>query len=271
MIDLMEALARFDKDLVKSVDITIEPVLLLENVEAGSIKSWFISVLHSADDSALASGDWKRIVGTYAVKGKYALLKKLEGAESVTDPKLLEEIQAELLLEAENTNVRGLPGYAPMSRTRLAAHIADVTASLEYLEMGDSATYESRGEAPVPFNPSLRIDEGEMTELLAIRRVSNDNELILKVKKPDFLGSSMWEFRYDGHPIEAKILDVGWLDRFHEDGAGLLPGGALRAIVRIEVAYDDQNESLPPRYTVLKVEEVLPPPQQKEQQQLGLQ
>jgi hypothetical protein len=60
MIDLMEALARFDKDLVRSIDVSIEPVLLLEDVEAGSIKSWFISVLRSSDDTALRSGDWKR-------------------------------------------------------------------------------------------------------------------------------------------------------------------------------------------------------------------
>jgi hypothetical protein len=271
MIDLMEALGRFDRDLVRSIDVTIEPILLLEDVEAGSIKSWFISALKSSDDTALKSGDWKKIVGDYAVKGKYALLKRLDGATSVTDPKLLEGIQAELLIEAEKTNVRSLPGYAPMSRTRLAAHIADVTASLEYLDDGDSATYEGRKEQPVPFNQSLRVDEGELTELLAIRTMINDNELILKIKKPDFLGSSKWEFRYDGHAIEAKIQDYEWLDRFREDGAGVRPGGALRAMVRVEVAYDDENESLPPKYTILKVVEVLPPPHQIEPQQLRLQ
>ena len=71
----------------------------------------------------------------------------------------------------------------------------------------------------------------------------------------------MWEFHYDGHTIEARIQDTGWLAKFHGDGAGLRPGGALRAIVRVEVAYDDQNESLPPKYTVLEVLEVIPPPQ----------
>jgi len=265
MIDLMESLARFDRDLVRSVDVTIEPVLLLEDVEASSIKSWFISVLRSTDDTALKSGDWKKIVGEYTVKAKYSLLKKLEGATSVTDPKLLEDIQSELLSAAEQTNVRGLPGYAPISRTRLAAHIADVTSSLEYLDGGDSATYESRDEKPIAFNQSLRINEAEMTELLSIRTMSNNNEMILKVKKPDYLGSSMWEFHYDGHAIEAKIQDSKWLDSFHADGASLRPGGALRAMVRIEVAYDDQNESLPPKYTVLEVYEVIPPPQQNEQ------
>lgn len=65
MVSLTEALASFDRDLVKSVDANIEPALLLENVEAGSIKAWFIDVLESADDTALASGDWKKVVGAY--------------------------------------------------------------------------------------------------------------------------------------------------------------------------------------------------------------
>jgi hypothetical protein len=265
MVSLIEALGRFDRDLVKSVDFTIEPVLLLENVEAGSIRSWFISILRSSDDAALSSGDWKRVVGEYTVKGKYALLRMLGSAQSVTDQNLLEQIQSQLLLEAENTNVRGLPGYAPMSRTRLAAHIADVTASLEYLGEGDSATYQSRIEPPVPFNRSLRVNDAEMTELLSIRTVINNNELILKVKKPDYLGSSKWEFHYDGRTIEARIQHAEWLARFHDDGAGLRPGGALRANVRVEIAYDEQNESLPPKYTVLEVLEVIPPPPHREQ------
>jgi len=266
MVDLVEALARFDRDLMQSIDVTIEPVLFLEDVETGSIKSWFVTALRSSDDSALRSGDWKKILGDYAVKAKYALIKRLDGADSVTDPKLLEDLQAELLAEAEQTNVRGLPGYAPMSRTRLASHIADVTASLEYLDAGDSATFEGRDDQPVSFNPRLRIDDGELTELLAIRSLANDSELILKIKKPDLLGSSKWEFRYEGRTIEAKILDTVWLARFREDGAGVRPGAALRAMVRVEVAYDDQNESLPSDYTILKVLEVLLPPPAKTEQ-----
>lgn len=265
MVDLVEAFARFDRDLLKSIDVTIEPVLLLENVESGSIKSWFISLLRSSDDSALKSGDWKRVVGEYAVKGKYALIKMLEGAQSITDPNLLDAIQAELLLEAKRTDIRGLSGYVPMSRTRLAAHIVDLTASLGYLDEQDSATFESRAERPIPFNRMLRINESEMTQLLAVRTLTNVSELILKVKKPNYLGSSMWEFHYDGHSIEARIQDANWLEKFHNGGAGLLPRGALRASVRVEVSYDDQSESLPPKYTILEVLEVIPPPPHREQ------
>ena len=89
--------------------------------------------------------------------------------------------------------------------------------------------------------------------------------MILKVKKPDFLGNSMWEFNHEGHPISASILDQGWLADFREHGLGVRPGVALRALVRVEASYDDDSEALPARYAVLKVYEVIPPKPPSEQ------
>ena len=257
MVKLMDALGRFDRDLVKCVDVSIEPLLLLEDVEAGSIKSWVASVLRSTDDTAFRSGDWKKVVGDYLVKGKYILLQKLDGVDNITQPHLLESIQSELLLEAERTDVRGLPGYTPMSRTALAAHIADITSSMEYLQDGDLVTFESRDGAPVVLNSNLRVDTEELSELLASRTVTNRDEMVLKVKKPDFIGDSMWDFQFAGHGIAAKIMDDEWLTKFRRDGLGVRPGSALRALVEVEIAYDEDNEALPPKYTVLKVIEVL--------------
>ena len=146
-----------------------------------------------------------------------------------------------------------------MSRTRIAAHIADVTVALKYLNEGDIASYESRDGNPISFNPRVRVDPTEISELLAAKTISNDVELILKVKKPDFLGNSMWEFNHDGHPVNASSLDQEWLVEFHDHGLGVRPGVALRALVRVERSYDDENESLSGRYSVLKVLEVIPP------------
>jgi hypothetical protein len=269
MVALMDALARLDRDLVKSVDVSIEPLLLLEDVEAGSIKSWVATILRSTDDSALKSGDWKKVVGEYLVKAKYVVLEKLEGKQTIIEPGLLETIQKDLLLEAERTEVRGLPGYIQMSRTALAAHIADITLSMEYLQDGDAVTYESRDGLPVTLNGKLRVDSEELTELLASRIVKNKDEMILKVKKPDFIGASKWEFQHSGHVIEAKILDEKWLAIFRRDGLGVRPGSALRAVVEVEVAYDEDNEALPPKYTVIEVLDVLPPSTGGVQLQLG--
>lgn len=246
-------------DLAKSFDTTIEPQLFLEDVETGSIKAWIAEVLHSTDDDALKSGDWKKVLGTYLVKAKYLVLNRLEGAPTITQPHLLETIQNELMDETVQSGLGLLVGYTPLSRSQLAAHIADITTSLEPLRPGDTATFESVEGNPIAFNPQLRVDADEIQELLSARIVNNETEMILKVKKPDFLGASMWEFHFEGRTIQASILDAGWLDLFRRDGLGVRPGVALRALVKVQAAYDAENEALPAKYTILKVYEVIPP------------
>jgi hypothetical protein len=268
MVDMLDALASFDRDLVKGIDASIEARLLLEDVESGSIKSWVLTVLESTDDNALRSGDWKKIVGSYVVKGKYIVIEWLKGAKKITEPGLLDSIQQELLRAAEQTEVRGLPGYTPMPRLALAAHIIQITLAMSHLQSGDVITYESRDGAPIELNPILEAGGEELTSLLMSRSVKNTTEMTLKVKKPDFIGHSMWEFHYDGHVVDARILDEEWLIKFQKEGLGVRPGSSLRAVVEIELLFDDGDKAVFERYSLLQVLEVIPPSPSSAQLQL---
>jgi len=73
------------------------------------------------------------------------------------------------------------------------------------------------------------------------------------VKKPDYLGNSMWEFRLDDHPIEAKILDEAWLERFRRGHVPLRPGDALDADVRSELFRGFEGNVVVTRYFVQRV------------------
>ena len=103
------------------------------------------------------------------------------------------------------------------------------------------------------------MNEEELNELLAARTITSDSELILKVKKPDFLGASMWEFHFEGHTINAGVLDESWLEDFRQDGLGVRPGAALRALVSVHASYTEENDKLPLHYSIIKVFEVIPP------------
>jgi len=62
---LIDAFEVLDKALVESVDVTISPLMVLEDIESGSIKVWLKNILTRADDEALKTGDWKMLVGHY--------------------------------------------------------------------------------------------------------------------------------------------------------------------------------------------------------------
>lgn len=82
-------------------------------------------------------------------------------------------------------------------------------------------------------------------------------EMILPVKKPDYLGSSQWELRHGKRNIYARIEDEAWLRRFQSRQEDVRPGDALRSIVQIEYNYGFDNELISERFTVLEVLEVL--------------
>src|SRR2546421_496258 len=83
MSDLIEALQSVDSTLAESLAIKLEPVLLLEDIEAGSIKAWLAQKIESVDDQALKSGDYKKVIGSYLVKGKYLVVDFLRGKTEI--------------------------------------------------------------------------------------------------------------------------------------------------------------------------------------------
>jgi len=82
----------------------------------------------------------------------------------------------------------------------------------------------------------------------------------VKVKKPDYLGTSKWIFKHSGHPIDAKILDKEWLDQFQTKTVSVQPGDSLRAVVREETLYGYDNEIVGTNYEIVKVIAVIEAP-----------
>ncbi len=56
----------------------IETEILLEDIEAGSIKVWLRNALHAVEDEALKTLDWKPAVGKYLVRAKYAVIRWID-------------------------------------------------------------------------------------------------------------------------------------------------------------------------------------------------
>ena len=78
MSELIDSFQEIDRKLVTSIDVNIEQILLLEDIEAGSIRVWLRSVLKLIPDDAAYNLDWKPIVGQYLVRAKKAMVDFLE-------------------------------------------------------------------------------------------------------------------------------------------------------------------------------------------------
>ena len=256
MSELIETFEAFDVALVQSIDAKIEPVTIIEDIEAGSIKAWLKTILKAVDDDALKNIDWKPAVGKYLVKAKYLILNFTENKTQIVNREEINNLEIQLLQSAEETDVKRFPSYAPVQTHRLLQNLEKLTGALSNLNPEDKAIYitsdcEQRMNADFNFVPE------DIEELLTQETLESTSEMILKVKKPDYLGESQWEFRHETHPILARILDIEWLNNFQARNYDIRPGDALRVVLKIKTNYGYDKEVVGIHYEIISVKDVI--------------
>lgn len=252
MSELIEAFQEIDLDLVQSIDPKIEPIAIIEDVEAGSIRAWLKIVLKEIEDEALKKLDWKPQVGKYLVKAKYFLINYLEGKSSITTKEEIDQIETGLFALAEETEVRKFPAYTKINRKRLLMGLGKISSATKHLNEKDKAIFITADSETV-INAEFDIVPEKLDELITKETIEHTSELILKIKKPDYLGISQWEFRHGRQPINAKVSDFSWLNNFRARKYDVRPGDALRAKVKTTVIYDYDNELIDTDYEIVEV------------------
>ena len=254
----IEACERLDAALIRSIHSDIETIVVLEDIEAASLKTVLRNILNIADDTALKSGNWKKVIGNYLVQAKYAMLrwtntetKLLTGPDLATLGMKIKQIAAE-------TEALHIPSYTPPTPHTLITGIKDFEHVKDHLAAEDRAAMILPSGEQADFNLGIRHNI-ENLEALAVREtaIHRADAMVLIVKKPDYLGESMWEVRHGTQSRFARIEDREWLKQFQSRGVDVRPGDALRCHVRVETEYGYDNEVITERITVEKVEAVL--------------
>lgn len=253
--NLVESLQSADLLLARSVDSKIKPVLLLEKIDSGSVKIWMKQFLQAVDDEALKNLDWKPAVGKYLVQGKHRLINYLGQGEGLKDSESLHSLSENLHKLAEETDVRRLPGYRPASPSDLAQKLQAINNAATDLEDGGISIESDEGSDA--FTPKAIITPEQLTEILSGESITNEVEKILIVRRPDFLGDAMWEFRHEKKSFSAKIVDEKWVEEFRNREHVISPGDALRVMVLETFTYGKDGDVIAESRVISEVKGVL--------------
>jgi len=255
---LIQTFQKIDENLVGSISSKISPVLLLEDVESGSIKLWLAQFIRSISDDGIKDLSWKKVVGGYLVKAKYLLVNFLEGKTTISNKNEIMKLNNDLLALAEETEIMHIPNYQRMEPQELIHSLSSIVKAVQPLNRKDNVYFKMKSGDTTKFNLDFNIIPDEIEDLFIKERISNKIRLILKVKKPDYLGDSMWEFIYEGKSIVAKILDDEWKESFQNREVDVRPGDSLRVQTEETINYGYNNEVISRKFNIIKVLEVLP-------------
>ena len=259
MASLIEVFEQFDKDLVKHIDNKIETVLILEDIQKGSLKTILANALRKIPDDSIKDLDYKKIIGHYLLKAKYIVLNALDGKTLLTDGTEIDYIEMELKKTANEIEIDKIPTYVPINKKTIIKNIDNINKSLDILSDTDKVSYQSEfGNAS--FNLELEIDVESMEDLITEEEIVSNSKMILKVKKPDYLGDSKWSFKHGTGTISAKITDLEWLKEFQNRKIDVRPQDSLVCLVKITVKYDYNYELISTSHEVTKVIKINPRP-----------
>jgi|GEM_PF-416701 len=265
MSDLIEALQSLDSTLIEPLNIKLEPVLLLEDIETSSIKAWIAqkvkTTLESVDDDALASGDYKKVIANYLVRGKRSAVHFLANKTEISSGKDIEPLENELFQLGEEAYISQLlPHHQAVSRQRLLNDINKINTALSPLTDKDKAIFIDQDGNSENFNLTLSVAPETINEILTREVITSPLlTMILKIKRPDLLGDAQWEFRFDNKPFFAKIVDEGWLTKYRNGEEPLAPGDALKGEVETSVRYGFEGEVIEQHHTIATVLEIIRP------------
>lgn len=250
---LVESLDRLDHVLLSSVNTSLEPVSVLNDIEKSSLKLLLARALRSLPDEHLHNPDWKKWLGALLVKGKHVLLNRIDSDA----PEIMRGIE---LLTDDYKHAPGLVGYEPPRITDVQDALDSVAKArarfprqqvLIQTELGDIELPESLPPpSPVPLDPDK------------CTYVVNKGREFFKIKQPDMLGHSQWSVLRNGRAVRVDILHKAWLDSYQSRGASILPGDSLECVFEETITYDDQQNEIDRRLAVIEVLSVVSPPQQ---------
>lgn len=255
-MDMVRALDGLDAVLLSSINTSLEPVSVLNDVQHSSLKILLARVLKQVPDDLVSTLDWKSWVGGILVKGKYLLLQRLDADA----PEIQNTIDR--LADDYNSVPSGMltGGYAP-------PQVSDVMDALDAVSRarntmaGHAVTVEtSMGDVSLPDSSSL---DAVASVVEQIHEITNSGVEYFKVKSPDMIGNSQWVVHRNRRAVRIEILHRSWLDAYHRREISILPGDSLKCKFEEKVLYDQNDTEIERHLSVIEVLEVTRPPKQQ--------
>ena len=254
---LIESLDRLDRALLSSVDTSLEPVSVLNDVVHSSLKMMLARALKKVPDRHLNSLDWKKWAGELLVTGKYLLLRRLE--DGVVDAPEVQEV-LDVLEPHYRQAPAGLIGYSAPRVTEVKAALEDVADARAKLS-GQKVTIQTElGDVSLPDVGALVADT--LLGVAEITRANTGTEFF-KVKSVDLLGNSQWTVLRNGRQVRVDMLHQRWLDEFHQRKFSILPGDSIECRYEETIEYDGDHNEIARHLAIIEVLRVITPPTQQ--------
>lgn len=253
---MLIALEKTETEMLKSISTSLQYKSSLESIETGSIvakiKSWMEDDEPNLGNEKLGNLDFKN----YLSDGIKTIVNNLSQDKNIT-ANTIDKISSDLNNLAEQYKITDAFSYAPIQKKNLieiSNSIREATSNLS----NDENVYlleENGSSIELPKKINIQVSEKDINSKERI--IENEIEQILRIKKPDYIADSAWEFKIGRKVINIKIEDTNWINQFLNKEIKLYPGDSLRCKVFTVEEYDKLGTLVTSKVSITKVLEII--------------
>ncbi len=252
----VRAIEQTDKILIKSASRSLEASFRLEELGTGSIKIRFLlkiaKLVDSIDDEALKKLDWKEILGSYLVKAKRVLLEFAHENNGVSDGDQLVSLKKKINSLADQSEIRLLPQYSPLKTKEIYEGLGAFSSSLGWSKYSDSRVSLIIEGDEIELSKEFQVDTRDSNALI-VETIVTEQEMVLRIGRPNFQRFRSWEFLHGSKRITAHIKDPVWIKRFRRGDVAVTPETIFRAILKREISYSEEGDIVKEEKTILRI------------------
>ncbi|AZQ63091.1 hypothetical protein EI427_12840 [Flammeovirga pectinis] len=254
--EVIDATSKIDSIFSKSVNSNYSQKLILEDIEKGSIVTKLIDWIKINPSNQIDDIQSDENIKNYIQNSREKTYKFIEDKKD--SPEDIQELKNDLESIAEENQVRGSFNYQPPNLIELAETINKISKATN--ELNDEESYQIKVEEGEPIkikSDSKQINIDDVENILADNTLENESILFYKIKKPDFLSESQWEFKYGSKTIKAKIFDSEWLKKFQSGSVEVRPGYSLKVKAKSITKYDKNNKLISEKFEIIEILDVI--------------
>jgi hypothetical protein len=253
---LIDGFAELDEIVGQSIDANLRTMVVLQDIQSGSLRVILRTMLADLDDEALREGEWKKAVGPLLVRAKYLAIQALDKPKPDA-PKAIEDLRQDLMQGVSETDIKHLPAYGPIHEGRLIASLDKLQGAKRILLPSDTLSVQGPQGQVYDADLSHTWEPAELVTITNTTERHSEGVIILTIRKADLLGNSKWQFTHGTAPINASIKDERWLKRFHSGKVALHSGDAMRCKVRFTYIFDDNGTMIEHKIEIIKVSRII--------------
>lgn len=253
--DLLTDFESINIETVKCVDPLIEINFFLEEVSTGSIIIKILKRILTPDtEDSLAAPEITGNLPLFLEKAQNVVVGALvESSETEIDNESIHDIVENIHREAVITGVNKSGNYRRINSIQVADRIQSIGNTYSNLKENEGIILPFNDLAVKIKKPKTNINIQDLKKELVDRVIENTTTQILMIKIVDFLGKTKWKFKIGDETLDAKILDTGWLTRFHKKEDQIGPGDSIEAQILQKDYYDKYGRKFDSESFIVKV------------------